>query len=168
VYDLVRVCIVYYSKSGRTKHVAKVLRELLEKEGFSVDLFRVKPVCDYGILLHVNPRAIYDTLAGRVVEIKGLENFNPDNYDVIVIGSPIWFNNITPPIRSFIELFKGKISKPVICYTTSNIRRGYSKKFKKLLESLGYRVVLDFSITKLEECKQILPSIAEFIKGIFK
>jgi len=168
VYDLVRVCIVYYSKSGRTEHVAKVLRELLEKEGFSVDLFRIKPVRDYGILLHVNPRVNYDTLAGRAVEIKGLEDFNPDNYDAIVIGSPIWFNNITPPIRSFIELFKGRISKPVICYTTSNIRRGYTKKFKKLLESLGYRVVLDFSITKLEKCKQILPSIAEFIKGIFK
>ena len=162
------VCVVYYSRSGRTEYVAKVLKELLEGEGFSVDLFRVRPIRDYGGLLYVNPRAIYDTLTGRIIEIERLEGFNPDDYDVVVIGSPVWFNNITPPIRSFIELFKGKISKPIICFTTSNIRREYSKKFKKLLKSLGYRVVLDFSITKLKECRRILPSVVEFIKGMFK
>jgi len=162
-----RVAIVYYSKTGRTRRVAEYIRDKLVNEGFEVQIFEVKPVHDYSsFMLHLNPRVIYETIKGKIIEIIGVEKFSPDEFDFIFIGSPIWFGTITPPIRSFINMFKDKISdKPVICFTTSAIHRNYSLKFKEILDSMKFNVILHFEITNLDKERDIIDNVINEIKS---
>lgn len=164
-----RVAIIYYSKTGRTKHVATYIKERLEENKIETDLFELKHVRDYfDKFLHFNPRLIYETLSKKIVKIHGIENFNPNLYDVIIIGSPIWFGTIVPAIRTFLHMFKEKINTPIICFTTSTLHSNYSLKFKKILESMEYNVIFHFTIVSLEEEKHIINEVISIVKKQFR
>ena len=157
-----RVATIYYSKTGRTRAVAMRIKKKLEESGVVVDTYELRLDREYSRrLLHFNPRLIYDTLSGRAVEFSGIRGFNPGAYDVVVIGSPIWFGTVAPAIKTFIRKFKGKIRKPVACFTTANIRSDYSLKFKRVMESMGYRVFLHETITDPDADNELISRFAE-------
>ncbi len=164
-----RVAIVYYSLTGRTREVAREIGNVLEDLKYRIDYFEVRPVNEYPRrLAHINPRVIKDTLSSKVIDIKGIESFNPSNYDLVIICTPIWIGRITPPIRSFIELFKDKLKTPVICITTSNIKRGYSTKFKEYLKSRGIKVVAHASLTNINEAKEVARVLIRKLSDLMK
>ncbi len=155
-----KVAIVYYSLSGKTRAVSNLIAKLLRDAGHDVKVFEVRPVKEYSRrLAHINPRIIKDTLSNNIIEIKGVEGFNPKEYDLLIIATPIWIGRITPPIRSFIERFKDEITKPVICITTSDIRRDYSLKFREYLESRGIKVIGNASFVNLEDVKNVVSTL---------
>lgn len=90
--------IVYYSYTNHTKMIAKKIKEKLN--------------CD---LLEINPRKLYSENYQQVVdetednlqtkEKPELENINIDinNYNKIIVGTPVWWYTITPPIRTFLS-----------------------------------------------------------------
>lgn len=162
-----QVAIVYYSRTGRTRYVALRIGEELRKSGVSVDVYEVKQVREYSSrLMHLNPRLIYDTLTGRLVDIVGIEDLNPGEYDLLVVGSPIWFGTVAPAIRSFIKIFMGMVKNPVACFVTSNLRRKYSLKFKKVLEEYGYKVLLHETINDINDENTIRKFVEEVLKII--
>jgi len=159
-----RILIVYYSKTGRTRRVAKIIKEKLEENGNEVCAHEVKERKDYAkYLLHLNPRLIYDTLIRKRTEIKHIK-INLRDYDLLILGSPIWYGTVVPAIRAIIEKFKG-IKINTICFTTSDLDRGYSKKFRRLLEGLGYKVIYNFDVVKKESEKEHILRIKEVIKS---
>ena len=143
-----RAAIVYYSKTGRTRQVALYVEKKLAELGLQTNTYEIRQVREYSKrFLHLNPRVIYDTLTGRLVEIRGLAGFNPEAFDVLLLGTPIWFETVAPAMRSFIKQYKGKVTRPIACFTTANLRKDYALKFKVMLESLGYRVIAYVSIS---------------------
>ena len=80
-----RILIVYYSKTGRTRRIAKIIEEELEENGNEVCAYEVKERKDYArYLLHLNPRLIYDTLIKKRTEIKNIK-INLRDYDLSLI-----------------------------------------------------------------------------------
>ena len=155
-----KVAIVYYSLSGKTRAVSNLMAKLLRDAGHEVSVFEVRPAKEYSRrLAHINPRIIKDTLSNNIIEIKGVEGFNPREYDLLIIATPIWIGRITPPIRSFIEKFRNELTKPVICVTTSDIRRDYSLKFREYLESRGIKVVGNVSFVSLEDVERVMETL---------
>lgn len=67
-------------------------------------------------------------------ELEAYE-FDPDAYDRVIIGFPVWAGNITPPIRTFLRDndLKGKSLAAFACQSGS----GAEKAFRKLLETAG-------------------------------
>jgi len=43
-----------------------------------------------------------DAVAGNLTKLEPLKR-NPRNYDIILIGTPSWFGNVTPAARTFIK-----------------------------------------------------------------
>lgn len=145
---IVSIALIYYSRTGVTRSVAVFVKERLASIGFRVDLYELKPLREYIKPLHFNPRLIIDTIVKSSVEYIGDEEFKPEFYDTIVIGTPIWYGQPTPIIKSFTMKWRSRIKAPVACYTTSTLNIKYSEKFRKYLETLGYNVILDFSVVK--------------------
>ncbi len=155
-----RIAIIYYSKTGRTRSVANYIKRRLVGDGFKVDVFEVKPAREYmSFLLHLNPRIIYETISGKVIRIVGLEDFNPKHYDLIFLGSPIWFETIAPPVRSFIEIYGDEVNVPVICFSTSSLKRNYSMKFRRILEERSFNVISAFNITDLNRERHLIDEV---------
>lgn len=164
-----RASIIYYSKTGRTRRVALYIRDKLVERGVDTRVHEVRPMRDYfGALLHINPRLIYDTLFRREVDITGVEDFDPKQQDLLFIGTPIWFGTITPPINTFIRRYRGLIRCPVVCFTTSGMRRGYEVKFRRILETLDYNVLACISVVRFEEDKRLIDKVIDETLRVLK
>ena len=91
-----KVLVVYYSREGHTKLVAEKLAQI-----FNADLEqlidkkkRTGPIGFSG--------AGKDAVAGNLTSLEPLKR-NPQDYDIILIGTPSWFGNVTPAVRAFIK-----------------------------------------------------------------
>ncbi len=147
-----RVGLIYYSRSGRTRDVANYVKDSLIRYGLHVDLYELK--CEryrYNFLL-----ILIDTLLGRIIKFSGVEQLNPASYELLIVGTPIWVGRVAPPMRSFLIKYKDVIKTDTACYTTSNLRKGYSKKLRRFMEGLNYNVSADVSIVDLQADKNLL------------
>lgn len=87
-----RILIIYYSFSGNNEKLALLLREKL-----SADLFKIqesKKRNKFSIL--------FDLLFNRVSKIYDNNTINFDNYEKIILVSPIWGKKIASPMKSFL------------------------------------------------------------------
>lgn len=101
-----KTLVVYYSWScGNTEKIAEQLADVCD-----ADIARIETVVpypeDYQETVDQGQREVN---AGFMPEIENLE-YNPADYDVIVIGSPTWWYTMAPAVKTFIAEndFSGK------------------------------------------------------------
>ncbi len=92
-----KILVVYYSLSGNTQFIAESIADCVH-----ADILRLKPLKD------VKNNAFKFFVGGKQAATKqkpGLQSYNvdPAQYDVIIIGTPVWASTMTPAVRSFIE-----------------------------------------------------------------
>jgi flavodoxin len=115
-----KVLILYYSRTGHTRTVATQILGLVG--GDLVELQTVQPYPDD-----------YDALVAQNVE-EQRSDYKPPlqttignlaDYDVVLIGSPLWNVRLTPPVRSFLSShdLSGKIIAPFVTYIVSGLGR---------------------------------------------
>lgn len=114
-----KVLIVYYSlRNGNTRVVAEHIQKNL-----GGDLFRIETVDTY-------PADYNDLIAQAKKELQAdyrpplqtkVNNF--DQYDIIYLGSPNWWNTIAPPVMTFLDSynFEGKTILPFITHEGSRL-----------------------------------------------
>ncbi len=97
--------IVYYSSSGNTKFIAQSIADELK-----ADIAELEPKKQ---LNATGAGYVYWGLRQLLVrndrKVKPLPK-NISNYDLIIIGTPVWSFTMTPPIRNFLKnnSFSGK------------------------------------------------------------
>lgn len=94
-----KMLIAYYSWSnGNTKRIAKMLQEKTD-----ADIVRIDTVEPYkGSYSDVVNQGREEVNSGYKPQIQKL-SVCPDDYDVIAIGTPVWWYTMTPAVRTFIE-----------------------------------------------------------------
>ncbi len=109
-----KVLVVYYSRTGHTQLVAEKLAKKHD-----ADLERLVDQKK-----RTGPAGF--TAAGKdavtkKVTVLGRLKHNPKDYDMILIGGPSWFGNVTPAVRTFImqnDLTGKKIGLFGLCHLT--------------------------------------------------
>ena len=137
-----KTAVVYYSMSGNTSLVA----ERIAKE-LSADLIEIQPVKEYPS--EGARKFIWGGMKAVMGEKPKLQPYDfSGGYDRVIIGTPVWASNISPPIRSFIcrnrEALKAAGSvAAVICYAGGGADKAI-EKLKKLLgvDSLEAELIL--------------------------
>jgi len=163
------VAVVYYSKTGRTRRVTQYIKEKLGEQGFRVDVYEVRHTREYArMFLHLNPRLILETLSSREIEIEVVPSFDPRSFDIVAIGSPIWYERVVPAIKTFVSRYRNMLTQPVACFTTSTLRRDYASGFRSLLESLGYRVIDCVSIHDPDRGREVVEKLVTEIVDYLK
>lgn len=96
--DLGKVLIVYYSYTGNTKKLTENIKAMT-----NADVVEIEPVTPYS--------DDYDTVEDQAKKEED-DNFMPDiktkvdnidSYDYILIGSPIWWYQIAPPVKTLLS-----------------------------------------------------------------
>ncbi|MEO8063514.1 MAG: flavodoxin [Pseudomonadota bacterium] len=106
-----RILVVHYSLSGNTERVADDLATRLGADREKIgDLKSRRGLPGY-------LRAIFDSIRERHAEITALEK-NPKDYALTIIGTPIWAGKITPAVRSYLRMHRGRFND-VAFFTTS-------------------------------------------------
>lgn len=115
-----RVLIIYYSRSGNTRELAKQIHEIVN--GDMVELETVKPYPDeYNA---VTKQAKEELNSGYKPPLRTKVN-NIGAYDVIFVGSPNWWSTIASPVRTFLSEYdlSGKTIAPFITHAGSRLGR---------------------------------------------
>lgn len=127
-----RVLVVYYSRSGNTEGVA---REVARH--FDADILRIEAPrysLDYPGWRHAANDAD-DEVTRTPIEHEAV---NLEDYDLIALGSPIWWYRPSPPLWTFVEDndFAGR---RVILFNTFNSRfeREHIDRFQRTVEASG-------------------------------
>ena len=103
-----KILIAYFSHSGNTKAVAEKIQDIT-----GGDLFEIKPEKPY-------PQA-YNTVVeiGRKEKENNVfpelaDNGNVEGYDIIFLGTPVWWYTMAGPVKTFIKNnnFDGKTIAP--------------------------------------------------------
>ena len=127
-----KTAVVYYSMSGNTASAAQKIAE-----GIGADLIEIKPekaFPDKGF-----KKFLWGGKSAVMAETPKLMpySFNPEQYDRIVIGFPVWASNVAPPIRTFAAENKETVREKKIAAFACQGGSGAEKAFKKLLDCFG-------------------------------
>lgn len=111
--------IFYYSKTGKNK----ILVNMLNQKGN----FEIEEIIDEkdrnGIIGFL--KSGFDAITKKLTKIENIK-LNPDEFDHIIIGTPIWAGNMTPAIRTFLTKFNGSIKS----YSVISVSGFGEKNFK--------------------------------------
>lgn len=108
-----KTAVVFYSLDGNTKFIAEKIAAKLE-----ADIIELKPVKPFP-----TGKVSKFLIGGKSAMFKEkpqLEqyDFNSEDYDTVVIGTPMWAGTITPPIRTFLtdnDLSDKRVAAYVCC-----------------------------------------------------
>jgi len=105
-----KILVTFYSRTGSTEYVTNKIAKVLK-----ADLFKaVETKNRNGKLIYLTGG--YEALREKLTDIKVLKSIQ--DYDMIVIGSPVWARKFTSTIRTF--LAKNNFSnKMVALFATS-------------------------------------------------
>lgn len=118
-----KILIAFYSLTGNTKRLAQAIAQATDGETLEIELKKKIP---RGFLRYF--------WGGRQVMIKEAPAIlpfekNPNDYDLIFIGTPIWAGNFVPALRSFLE--QTKLQKKRIAFFAAH-GGGPEKTFERL------------------------------------
>ena len=157
-----KAVIVYFSLDGNTDYAAK---RIAEQTG--AELLRLKPVKDYP-----ESKAIKMILGGKSAifgekpKLKPYE-FSSADYDLIIIGSPVWAGRLAPPVKTFLS--KNNISgSTVACFSCH--AGEYPKKFfetmRIALKDCNIVSEADFTDPSTRRCDETDSQIDEFCRKL--
>ncbi|MFH1667533.1 MAG: flavodoxin [Candidatus Komeilibacteria bacterium] len=150
-----KTLIVYYSKTGNTKKIATELAGWLK-----ADLDEIKDSKKLGMLGVM----IACRNAMRHKKLNIIFSKNPQDYDLVVLGGPVWAWNLIPQLRSYLEENQNKIKKLGFFVTYGG---NYGKNFVQVEEfkkPIATMAVVDKEIKANNYTKEI----NEFINKINK
>ncbi|ADM27476.1 hypothetical protein Igag_0643 [Ignisphaera aggregans DSM 17230] len=157
------ICIVYYSKTGKTHRVVEYIKKRLEERGTKVKIFFVAPTKEYfNKFLHLNPRILYEVLAKKTIEITNIV-IDQNTCSMLIIATPVWWGSASPPIYTFIEKYSGRYGNPVYCIATADLEIDYASKLKRELDEKRYNVIDCISIVNLD---RDMDKLNRFIESI--
>ena len=163
-----KIGIVYYSRTGNTNRVAKILEEKLKGKNAEVDLIEIEHVKRPGFFA-----AGKAATKQRELPIKNT-NFNMEKYDMILIGCPTWAGRPSPYITTFINKAENMKEKKIGIFGTGMSPITAREQFKEIirnnLEKAGMKtfdsyVALQFTRGKLVDGEQ---NIDSFVNTVLK
>ena len=91
--------VVFYSRTGNTKKVGELIARELN--------------CTTEEIIDNKNRAGLIGLAGGVVNPRGSTKIikmkkKPIDYDIVIIGTPIWWYSLAPAVKTYLEEYKPK------------------------------------------------------------
>lgn len=122
-----KTLVAYYSWSGRTQGVAEQIAQLVD-----ADIYKLEVAPD------TFDRDMYKTDEIATEQIKNdhypkLVNDIPnvDQYDLVLVGSPVWRGAPATPIHTFLDQIQGYSGKVATFYTDAGTPNGYEEMFKQ-------------------------------------
>ena len=133
-----KTLIVYYSRTGHTEEVAEAIAADLE-----ADIVRIEDLADRtgarGYL-----RSGLDALRGRSSSIRPTET-DPADYDLVIVGSPVWSGRLSAPVRTYIA--DNKTSLKNVAFFCTEGGYGGPRVFKTMQDLCGRDPIATLEVT---------------------
>jgi flavodoxin len=153
-----KILVVYYSRSGRSRKVAQVIAQTL-----NADLQEITPLKGYkGLFGFI--RAGFQATRGKTPAIKPMEK-DWSAYDLIVFGTPIWASRMSSPLRAAIMGNLNNIKKYAFYCTAGDAVQ--TKALADIQELIGRAPVATMTVLATEAAEdKASEKIKAFIKAL--
>jgi len=144
-----KTLVAYYTRTGNTKFMAETIAAEL-----GVDIEEVVDLKKrQGKLGWLS--AGKDAMSGKITEIAQTKK-TPNDYDLVVIGQPVWAGNPTPAIRTYLSKNDLSGKKVALFFSASNLGQ-IIEKTKALMPNsafVGELVLPEKTFENKEETKK--------------
>ena len=134
-----KILITYYSRTNITKKVAEKIQKNLDCD--------IEEIIDLknrsGLLGWI--KSLLDGIKQRPTNIKQLKK-SPSDYDLVIIGTPIWADTMTSAVLTYLQENKEKFKD--VSYFCTCRSSGYDETFGKMEEITGKKGVGTLALTK--------------------
>lgn len=134
-----KTLVVYYSRSNITKEIAKEIQKEL-----NCDIEEIKPLKGYDGKTGY-AKAGYESVTKKTPEIEAIEN-NPADYDLVVIGTPVWASTMASPVYTYLTQNKDKLNNVAFFATCGG--SGDESTLKNMAKLVGKEGVATYSATR--------------------
>jgi len=107
-----KALVVYTTQGGNTRRVAEDVAALLGADVEQV-VDKKKRSGFFGFIFSGR-----DALGKKLTEIEPVQK-DPAQYDLVVLGTPVWAGNITPAMRTYLQRHAGRLPKRVAFFATA-------------------------------------------------
>ncbi|RKY53370.1 MAG: flavodoxin [Candidatus Neomarinimicrobiota bacterium] len=133
-----KTLVVVYSKTGNTLSVAKRIAGKLE-----ADLEVIEDKADRrGILGFL--RSGYEALSKKVPPIAEPKH-DPGDYELVIIGTPIWAGRMSSPVRAYLLSFHGSFRQ--VAFFATSAGGGHGKALAEMAEFTAAKPLATVEIT---------------------
>lgn len=134
-----KILVAYYSQTGHTRQIAEETASAL---GADVDEIR-----DAGGAREWprSPGLLWKIVAKRPAEIAPAGK-RPEDYDLVVIGTPIWMFRLSPPVRAFLRLNGASFAQVAFFCTEGGA--GGERAFGEMARIVGKEPVAKLIVTE--------------------
>ena len=123
-----KTLVVFYSRTGNTKTVAEYIASQLDCDIEEIIDEKARTGVVGSASAYLRPRATTE-----IEEIK----HNPKDYDVVIVGGPIWWFSSVPAVNAFLSNHKEQINKAAFFYTFDKDTRNRISAFPDMENFLG-------------------------------
>lgn len=150
-----RTLIVYYSRTGHTKRVAEALADRCQAE-----LERIE--------LQGHRRGVIGAFRASVEAVLGLKpalkasRRNLSDYDLVILGTPVWFWGMSSPMRSWLNEHHRSLSRVALFCTFGG--SGHAKALDDMEHLCGRPAVARLSLTERAVMQgELEPEVERFV-----
>lgn len=151
-----KTLIVYYSRTNVTKDIANRLQKELD-----CDIEEITDGGKYDGRLGYMKGGMNASM-GRTSDIDPISK-NPSDYDLVIIGTPVWASNMATPVYTYLIKYNDQIKKMASFCTC--ISGGYEKALEKMAEVSG-KTQVSTMFLNAKDVKNPTEKINTFIKNI--
>jgi len=150
-----KTLVTFYSRDGNTRRAAEIIAKALNAD---VDEIKDKK-SRKGIIGFL--RAGYDATRGKTTEINFSKN--PADYDVVILGGPVWNGRVTPAVRTYLLKNRDSIKKAAFFVTCAGREGKCLMQMREIYngEILAEKVILRNEIE--EGVKQFIEKLESVI-----
>ena len=153
-----KTAVVYYSYDGNSAFVAEQIKNKLNADLVRIEMVDEKKRSFFGMILWYG-------FHGKKPAIKP-HNFDPEAYDLIILGAPVWAGSVASPLKGFLSgtRISGKKIALFLCHA-GGIGKAMNK-FKKALEGNSIVCETDFINPVKQDPEEQKKLIEGFVKKI--
>jgi flavodoxin len=149
-----RILVVYFSRGGNTRRVAEHLATDLGADLEEI----VDKTSRSGVFGY--QRSGFQAFFRRLAPIAPPAH-DPDAYDLIVVGTPIWDMSLSSPVRSYLRRHRSVL--PTVAFFCTCIGVGSERVFRQMTEESGREPVARLVLTEHDLAVPATPiAIARF------
>jgi flavodoxin len=151
-----KILVVYYSRSGHTRRLAQMLGRRLHAEVDEIKLAgpRAGPIgyvrCALEAITEVTP----SSHARR----------DPHAYDLVIVGTPVWFWSLSSPVRDYLHQIRGARARIAFFCTLGG--SGAMRVFETMTTLIGRMPVATLALTDAELDAQETEKIDAFVQTL--
>lgn len=158
-----KVLVIYYSQSGKTKRLAEEIAKNFKVAGNEVELASIEPVeeKDYTTNVREAREGVEAKIKPAMTDVSG--------YDLICVGTPVWSSSPATSVNGYIASITGIKGKKVACFAPCGGGSAGStlEKLRTKLEGKEAIVVDTFGIDSTRPFSEdVRQSVKDFVRKL--